>query len=147
MTSILSRPIEILVVEDSPYDAKLIATVFDHASIPNHVQVVRDGVEAIAFLHQEGQYQQMHLPDLILLDLHLPRKNGLRVLAEIKADSRLQHIPVIILTTSNSQADILHCYELEANCYLAKPSTMSEFRETILFIEDFWLKWVKLPLI
>jgi CheY-like chemotaxis protein len=147
MSIVISRPIEILVVEDSPGDAKLISKVLSSAKIPNHLQIVGDGVEAISFLHQEGQYYQMPRPDLILLDLNLPKKNGLGVLAEIRADSQLHHIPVIILTTSDYEEDIINSYELQANCYLTKPKSLLEFQETIALIEDFWLQFAQLPLI
>jgi two-component system response regulator len=106
---------------------------------------VSDGVEAIAFLHQEGKYSQMPRPDLILLDLHLPKKDGLGVLAEIRANSKFHNIPVIILTTSECQEDILNCYQLEANCYLTKPDNLDKFHQTVTFIKDFWLNFAKLP--
>lgn len=145
MKSVIPRAIEILLVEDSPTDAKLIAKVFSHAQITHQLQIVTDGVEAIAFLQQEGIYSQMPRPDLILLDLHLPKKDGLGVLAEIRTNSKFYNIPVIILTTSECQEDILNCYHLEANCYLTKPNNLDKFYETITFLKDFWLNFAKLP--
>jgi CheY-like chemotaxis protein len=145
MNSVIPKAIKILLVEDSPIDAKLIAKVFSEATITHHLQIVSDGVEAIAFLHQEGKYSQMPRPDLILLDLHLPKKDGLGVLAEIRANSKFHNIPVIILTTSECQEDILNCYQLEANCYLTKPDNLDKFHETVTFIKDFWLNFAKLP--
>jgi CheY-like chemotaxis protein len=145
MNSVIPRAIEILLVEDSPTDAKLIAKVFSQAKITHQLQIATDGVEAIAFLHQEGKYSQMPRPDLILLDLHLPKKDGLGVLTEIRANSKFRNIPVIILTTSECQEDILNCYQMEANCYLTKPNDLDKFRETVTFIKDFWLNFAKLP--
>ncbi|MBE9169420.1 response regulator [Pleurocapsales cyanobacterium LEGE 06147] len=139
------RAIEILLVEDSPIDAKLIAKVFSHATITHHLQIVTDGVEAIAFLHQKGKYSHKPRPDLILLALHLPKKDGLGVLAEIRANSKFLNIPVIILTTSECQEDIINCYHMDANCYLTKPNDLDAFCETVTLIQDFWLNFAKLP--
>ena len=146
MNSVILRPIEILLVEDSPSDAKLISKVFTRATIPCHLKLVEDGIEAIDFLYQQGEYNSAPRPDLILLDLHLPKKDGLGVLAEIKADSQLSKIPVIVLTTSDCQEDVLTCYQMDVNCYLTKPNNLQEFKETVTIIEDFWLSFVKLPL-
>ena len=146
MNDVILRPVEILLVEDSPSDAKLISKVFSRATIPHHLELVEDGIEAIAFLYQQGEYRSAPRPDLILLDLHLPKKDGLGVLAEIKSDSQLSKIPVIILTTSDCQEDVVSCYQMEANCYLTKPNNLQEFKETVTIIEDFWLRFVKLPL-
>lgn len=146
MNSVTLRPIEILLVEDSPSDAKLICKFFGRASIPHNLERVEDGIEALDFLYQQGEYGSAVRPDLILLDLNLPRKDGLGVLAEIKANPQLSKIPVIILSNSDSQKDVLSCYQMDANCYLTKPSNLQEFKETINIIEDFWLSFVKLPL-
>ena len=140
------RPTEILLVEDSESDAKLITKVFSRTDITPNFRVVKDGVEAVAFLYQQKPYDKMPRPDIIFLDLHLPKKNGLDVLAEIKSEPRLRNIPVIILTSSASQQDITKCYQMNANCYLTKPSTSEEFCRTIKIIEDFWLNIAKLPL-
>ncbi|MDJ0635123.1 MAG: response regulator [Xenococcaceae cyanobacterium MO_188.B29] len=146
MNSVTLRPIEILLVEDSPSDAKLIKKVFDRATIPHHLEQVEDGIEALDFLYQQGEYGSAPRPDMILLDLHLPKKDGLCVLAEIKADSQLSKIPVIVLTTSHSPKDVINCYQMDANCYLTKPNNLQEFKQTVSIIEDFWLGFVKLPL-
>ena len=146
MNSVILRPIEILLVEDSPSDAKLISKVFTRATIPCHLELVEDGIEALDFLYQQGEYKSAPRPDLILLDLHLPRKDGLGVLAEIKADSQLSKIPVIVLTTSHCPQDVINCYQMDANCYLTKPNNLQEFKQTVSMIEDFWLGFVKFPL-
>lgn len=146
MNSVILRPIEILLVEDSPSDAKLIKKVFDRATIPHHLEQVEDGIEALDFLYQQGEYKSAPRPDMILLDLHLPKKDGLCVLAEIKADDQLGKIPVIVLTTSRCQEDVINCYQMDANCYLTKPNNLQEFKQTVSMIEDFWLGFVKLPL-
>ena len=146
MNSVTLRPIEILLVEDSPSDAKLIKKVFDRATIPHHLEQVEDGIEALDFLYQQGEYRSAPRPDMILLDLHLPKKDGLCVLAEIKADSQLSKIPVIVLTTPHSPKDVINCYQMDANCYLTKPNNLQEFKQTVSIIEDFWLGFVKLPL-
>lgn len=146
MNSVILRPIEILLIEDSPSDAKLISKVFGKATIPHNLERVEDGIEALDFLHKQGEYRSAPRPDLILLDLHLPKKDGLGVLAEIKADSHLNKIPIIVLTTSDCQEDVVSCYQMDVNCYLTKPSNLQEFKETVTIIEDFWLSFVKLPL-
>lgn len=146
INSVTLRPIEILLVEDSHSDAKLIGKVFGRASIPHNLERVKDGIEAIDFLYQQGKYDSAIRPDLILLDLNLPRKDGLCVLAEIKADINLSKIPVIILSNSDCQEDVLSCYQMNANCYLTKPGNLQEFKEIVNIIEDFWLSFVKLPL-
>lgn len=145
MNSSLSKIIEILLVEDSHSDAQLIAKVFERANLTIHLEIVEDGVEALAFLNREGRYSQMPRPNLILLDLHLPKKDGIGVLTAIKTDSNLRDIPVIILTTSDAQEDIINCYKMDANCYLTKPRDLKEFQATIKTIETFWLKCVQLP--
>ena len=146
MNNFLPRPIEILLVEDSLIDIKLIVKVFEQITIPHHLKVVKDGVSALACLLKQGQYHSYPKPDLILLDLHLPRKDGLEVLQEIKSDERFASIPVIMLTASDNHYDIAQCYRKEANCYLIKPSNLQEFEQTIKIIRDFWLQMVQLPM-
>lgn len=141
----LMRPIEILLVEDSPSDADLTIETFNEAKVLNHLHVVEDGVEAMAFLHQQGQYENAPRPDLILLDLNLPRKDGREVLAEIKSDPELHIIPVVVLTTSADEKDVLKAYQLNANCYVTKPVGLEEFIQIVKLIECFWFAAVKLP--
>lgn len=137
--------IEILLVEDSPSDADLALDALRRSKVPNRVHVVEDGVEAIEFVRQRGTYAKHPRPDLILLDLNLPRKNGREVLAELKSDPDLATIPVIVLTTSVADEDILSAYRLHANCYLSKPVDLAQFTALMQSIEDFWLQAVKLP--
>ncbi|MEB3214247.1 MAG: response regulator [Leptolyngbyaceae bacterium] len=145
MTLTDSIPIEILLVEDSPSDAKLTAKTLKKSKILNNLHIVEDGVEAIHFLNQTGNYHTAPRPDLILLDLNLPRKDGRKVLSEIKDDPNLCFIPVVVLTTSDAEEDILRSYSLRANCYITKPVTLKEFIRVIESIEAFWLTIVKLP--
>jgi CheY-like chemotaxis protein len=140
-----ARPIEILLVEDSPADVDLTVEALQDAKVRNHLSVVSDGVEALALLRREGAYADARQPDLVLLDLNLPKKDGLEVLAEIKADPRLRRIPVVILTTSEAEQDILKSYDLHANCYVTKPVDLDRFITVVKSIEDFWLAIVKLP--
>ncbi|MGD1856786.1 MAG: response regulator [Leptolyngbyaceae cyanobacterium] len=140
-----SMPIDVLLVEDSPSDAKLTAKTFQKAKVLNNLHIVEDGVEAMAFLHQDGDYQEAPRPDLILLDLNLPKKDGRKVLAEIKDDPTLCNIPVVVLTTSEAEEDILKSYALRANCYITKPVTLKQFINVVESIENFWLTVVKLP--
>ncbi|TVQ18950.1 MAG: response regulator [Leptolyngbya sp. DLM2.Bin15] len=137
--------IEILLVEDSPSDADLAIEALRKSKVLNHVHVVEDGVEAIAFVRHQGDYINHPRPDLILLDLNLPRKNGREVLAELKSDPDLASIPIIVLTTSSAEEDIRSAYSLHANCYLIKPVNLEQFMILIKAIEDFWLAAVKLP--
>jgi CheY-like chemotaxis protein len=139
-----AEPVEILLVEDNPGDVRLIREALRDARVRNHLQVAADGVEALAFLRKEGDYARAPLPDLILLDLNLPRRNGQEVLAEIKGDERLRHIPVVILTTSAAQQDVLSSYRLRANAYVTKPVDLEQFLNAIAAIERFWLEIVKL---
>ena len=139
------RPIEILLVEDSPGDVRLTQEVFKDTKIRNTLHVVGDGVEAMAFLRREGKYTSMPRPDLILLDLNLPRKDGREVLKEIKGDENLKTIPVVILTISKDEQDILKTYRLHANCYITKPVDFDQFIKVVEQIEGFWLTIVKLP--
>ena len=137
--------IEILLVEDNPGDVRLAKEAFKENGLPNRLSVVGDGVEAMAFLRHEGQYGGAARPDLILLDLNLPKKSGREVLSELKQDADLRRIPVIILTTSKSERDILEAYNLHANCYITKSVDFDQFMDTIKAIEDFWLGPVRLP--
>lgn len=139
------RPIEILLVEDNPGDVRLTMEALREAKVRNRVSVVTDGVQAMAYLRQEGVYAAAARPDLILLDLNLPRKDGREVLAEVKADDRLKHIPIVILTTSRAEQDILRSYGLHANCYVTKPVDFDQFVSVVHSIEDFWLTVVALP--
>lgn len=141
----MTTPIDILLVEDSPSDAKLTAKTFEKAKVLNTLHIVEDGVEALNFLNQVAPYQDAPRPDLILLDLNLPRKDGRKVLEEIKEDPRLQNIPVVVLTTSAAEEDILSSYKLRANCYITKPVTLQQFVRVVESIEDFWLTVVRLP--
>ncbi len=139
------RPVEILLVEDSPSDAELTVEALHDARVHNHLNVVEDGVQAIAFLRQQGRYGQAPRPDLIMLDLNLPRKDGREVLAEIKTDESLKAIPVVVLTTSHADQDVLQAYHLHANCYITKPIDFEQFLEVVRSIESFWLLAVTLP--
>jgi two-component system, chemotaxis family, response regulator Rcp1 len=138
-------PIQVLLVEDSAGDVRLTKEAFKSANPAIHMHVASDGVEAMAFLRQEGTQADSPRPDLILLDLNLPRMDGREVLAQIKADESLKLIPTVILTTSDSEADIVKSYELQANCYLNKPVRLEEFERLVKSINDFWLTTVKLP--
>jgi CheY-like chemotaxis protein len=138
-------PIDILLVEDSLADARLTKRALSKSRVTSTLHVVRDGVEAIAFLHKHAPFADAPRPDLILLDLNLPRKDGRAVLAEIKSDERYRTIPVVVLTTSVAPDDIETCYQLHANCFLVKPVDLEAFTSTILAIEEFWLTRAKLP--
>ena len=139
------KPIEILLVEDNAGEARLAMEAIREGKVNNHVTWVTDGVEAMALLRKEGEYAHACRPDLILLDLNMPRKDGRELLAEIKSDDRFRRIPVVVLTTSQSEDDILKAYHLNANCYISKPVDLDHFMEVIKSIEDFWLTIVKLP--
>lgn len=136
---------EILLVEDNPGDVRLTREAFREGVVVKNLHVVGDGVEALSFLRREGQFKDSPRPDLILLDLNLPKKDGRQLLGEIKADPSLKKIPVLVLTTSQSETDIEHCYNLHVNCYLSKPLDIDEFFEIVESIEEFWLRRVKLP--
>ncbi|WP_310422787.1 response regulator [Chamaesiphon sp. VAR_48_metabat_135_sub] len=140
-----SRPIEILLVEDNPGDVNLTRIALADREINVNLSVVADGVEALNFLHRHGEYHQAIHPDLILLDWNLPRKNGREVLLEIKADEKLQRIPIVVLTTSQSEEDILKAYNLHANCFITKPLDFNHFIHIIQSIADFWFAIVQLP--
>ena len=138
-------PIEILLVEDSPGDVRLTVEALAEAKVTNTLHVVEDGVEAMDFLNRRGRYAAAPRPDLILLDLNLPRKDGREVLAEIKKDPKIKHIPVVVLTTSKAEHDVFRSYSLHANCYITKPVDFDQFIEVVKSIEDFWLSVVRLP--
>jgi len=140
-----SRTIEILLVEDNPGDARLTLEAFKEGKVLNHLSVVTDGVEALAYLRREGIHSAARPPDLIILDLNLPRKSGREVLAEIKADARLKAIPVVVLTTSEDEQDIARAYNQHANCYITKPVDLDQFLRVVQSIESFWLTLVRLP--
>jgi two-component system, chemotaxis family, response regulator Rcp1 len=139
------RPIELLLVEDSEPDVRLTKEALNEAKVKNRLWVVEDGVEAMEFLRNEGRHADVPRPDLILLDLNLPRKDGRQVLSEIKADELLRRIPVVILTTSKNEEDVLRAYDLHANCYITKPVDFNRFMEVVKSVEDFWLTVVRLP--
>lgn len=139
------NPIELLLVEDSEPDVRLTIEALREAKVKNRLWVVEDGVEAMQFLRREGQYADAPRPDLILLDLNLPRKDGRQVLREIKSDDAFKRIPVVILTTSKSEEDVLRAYDLHANCYITKPVDFNRFMDVVKSIEDFWLTVVRLP--
>jgi len=141
----LVQPIEILLVEDSQGDADLARETLADSKVLNSLHVVSDGEEAMAFLRRTGKYSTAPHPDLVLLDLNLPRKSGREVLAEMKADAKLRRIPVVVLTVSKAEEDILKAYDLHANCYITKPIDLFQFVKVVKAIEDFWLTIVKLP--
>lgn len=138
-------PIEILMVEDNPGDVRLTVEALKETKVRNNLNVVRDGAEALAFLRRQGRYETAPRPDLILLDLNVPRIDGRRVLAEIKADADLRRIPVVILTSSQAEEDIIRTYDLQANCYVTKPVDLDQFIKVVQSIETFWLSIVRLP--
>ena len=139
------KAVEILLVEDNPGDVRLTIEAMAEAKVHNNLYTVSDGIEAMAFLRREGQYADVVRPDVILLDLNLPRMDGYQVLAEIKNDEDLKRIPVVVLTTSASDEDILRTYNLHANCYITKPVDLSQFIDVVRSVESFWLSIVKLP--
>jgi chemotaxis family two-component system response regulator Rcp1 len=140
-----NKPVEILLVEDNPGDVRLTMEALKEGRLLNHVSVAEDGVEALAFLRQEGKYANEARPDLILLDLNLPKKDGREVLAEIKEDPELRHIPVVVLTTSTAEQDVLRTYDLHANCYISKPVDFDQFIQVVKSVGDFWFSVVILP--
>ncbi|HEX2208573.1 MAG TPA: response regulator [Longimicrobium sp.] len=145
MTRGASQPIEVLLVEDNPGDVRLTREALRDGKVHNNLSVAPDGVEALAFLRREGKYADAPRPDVILLDLNLPRKDGREVLEEIKADPSLRNIPVVILTSSEAERDIAQAYALHANCYVTKPVDLDQFITVVKSIEDFWFSIVKLP--
>lgn len=138
-------PIEVLLVEDNPGDAQLTRIALEESKISINLNVVEDGVEAMAFLRKQEKYVNAAHPDMVLLDLNLPRKDGREVLAEIKGDEKLRRIPVVVLTTSQTEEDILKAYNLAANCYITKPVDFDQFVKIVQSIENFWFAIVKLP--
>jgi CheY-like chemotaxis protein len=144
-TVFASRPVEILLVEDNPGDARLTVEALREGKIRNNLHHAKDGVEALAFLRREGPHAAAPAPDIVLLDLNLPRKDGREVLSEMKRDARLKSIPVVVLTTSEAEQDIVASYELHANCYITTPVDLDKFISIVKAIEDFWLAVVKLP--
>ncbi len=138
-------PVEILLAEDNPGDVKLTRKALEKGKLVNNLHVVNDGVEAMAFLRREGEHADEPRPDLILLDLNMPRMDGQEVLAEIKEDEQLRRIPVVVLTSSDAEEDIVKSYELHANAYLTKPVDFDGFLEVVQTLEDFWLEVVRLP--
>jgi CheY-like chemotaxis protein len=143
--SVYNGCIQVLLVEDNPGDVRLTKEALKEGKLLNQLTVVGDGVEALLFLRKEGIYADAPQPELILLDLNLPKKDGREVLAEIKADPNLRRIPVVVLTTSSSEEDILKIYDLHANCYITKPVDLEQFMGVVKSIEDFWVSVVKLP--
>jgi len=141
----LDKPVEILLVEDNEGDVGLIEEVFEEAKIRNNLHVAEDGEEAMLYLHGEGKFSGSPRPDIILLDLNLPKKDGREVLREIKEDNNFRNIPVVILTTSNAEKDILRAYDLHANAYINKPLDFDQFIKVVESIGNFWLEIVKLP--
>ena len=139
------RPIDILLVEDSPADVRLTREALKEAKVVNMLHVAQDGIEALDFLRKQGEYAGTPTPDLILLDLNLPKKDGREVLAEIKRDENLKRIPVVVLTTSRAEEDVVRSYNLHANAYVTKPVDLKQFLEVIRAIEAFWLAVVTLP--
>jgi len=143
--AVSGRPVEIFLVEDNPGDVDLTRETLQDCKLLNHMSVVSNGVEAMAYLRREGKYVDAPRPDLILLDLNLPKKDGREVLAEIKADERLRRIPVVVLTTSCAEKDILETYDLHANCCITKPVNLDQFSAVVKAIEEFWFTIVRLP--
>ncbi len=141
----MSDVVDILLVEDNPGDVRLTREALKEAKVRNALHVATDGVEALAFLRREGPFKKAVRPNLVLLDLNLPRKNGREVLAEMKEDPELRRIPVVILTTSQAEQDIIKAYDLHVNCYINKPVDLDQFLQVVRSIEDFWLTVVKLP--
>lgn len=141
----LNRPLEVLLVEDNPGDVKLARRAFDTAHAQAHIHSVMDGEEALRFLYKEGTHAGAPTPDLILLDLNLPQRDGREVLSVVKTDEKLRHIPVIVMTSSESEQDVLHCYQLQANCYVTKPADYERLMETIRLIHAFWFGVVQFP--
>ena len=139
------RPVEILLIDDNPGDVRLTREALKEGKLINNIHVVEDGIEALAYLRKQGKFKNEPLPDFILLDLNLPRKDGRELLAEIKEDQHFKHIPVVVLTTSIAEADIIKSYESHANCYITKPVYMNQFVKIVKGIEYFWFSIVKLP--
>jgi chemotaxis family two-component system response regulator Rcp1 len=139
------RPIEVLLVEDNAADARLVREAFRNNGINSNIRVARDGMEGLAYLRREGEYSGARPVDLMLLDLNMPRKSGFELLREVKGDARLRHIPVVVLTTSGNEADVLKSYELQASCYVTKPFELEQYMAVVKAIKEFWLTIVRLP--
>ena len=144
-TEFYVRPIEILLVEDNPGDAELVLDFLEQSKVRNTIHWVKSGDEAMGLLHNLGQHADKPMPDLILLDLNLPGKDGREVLSEVKADQKLKHIPIVVLTSSKAEADIAGSYNLNANAFITKPVNLEQFVKVVRSIDDFWLSVVKLP--
>lgn len=145
MNMFQNRSIEVLLVEDNPGDVRLTKEALREGKVRNNLYVVEDGVEAMAFLRRQGKYENAVRPDLVLLDLNLPRKDGREVLEEMKGDASLRNIPVVVLTSSQAEQDIVRAYDLHANCYVTKPVDLDQFITVVQSIESFWFTIVKLP--
>lgn len=145
MVSRSGRPIEILLVEDNAPDVRLTKEALKEGKVRNNLAVVSDGVEALDYLYRRGSYANATRPDIILLDLNLPRKDGREVLAEIKADPSLRRIPIVVLTTSSAEEDVIKTYDLHVNCYITKPVDMEQFVSVVKAIDSFWFEVVRLP--
>lgn len=145
MKHVNGRPIEVLLVEDNPGDVRLMVEALKDAKVNNNLSVAINGEEAMAFIRREGAYSDAPTPDLIMLDLNLPKKDGREVLEEIKEDPDFKHIPVVVITTSGAEEDIIKSYSLHANCYITKPVNFEQFIKVVHSIEEFWLTVVKLP--
>ncbi len=139
------KPIEILIVEHNPHDVELVQKILRDVEVKTNMRIAKDGVEALSFLRREGEYANIPRPDLILLELNLPKKDGREVLEQIKSDRSLKSIPVLVLTTSQDKEDVLLAYSLQANCYITKPIDSDQFVRVMKNIEEFWLSIVKLP--
>jgi two-component system response regulator len=145
MTNSSERPIRILLIEDNPADARLLQESLKEAKIYNTLYVAEDGIAAMDFLYRRGKFTDVPSPNVILLDLNLPKKDGREVLKEVKGDADLKHIPVVVVTSSKAEEDIAMSYDLHANCYVIKPLELEQFSKIIKSIEEFWFKIVKLP--
>lgn len=145
MPRLKNQAIKILLVEDNPADVDLIIEIFSESIAPNEIFVAKDGIEAMQFFRREGEFANAPLPDLVLLDLNLPKKDGRQVLAELKADPDFKHIPVVILTSSEAERDLLEAYRLHANCYIAKPGDLDVFLKSLTNVAQFWMELAKLP--
>jgi CheY-like chemotaxis protein len=144
-TTVIERPIEVLLMEDDRTDVQLTRRGFTQSKLNVHLNVVPDGAEGMAFLRREGPYSGAPVPDLIVLDLNMPKKNGREVLEELKESSQLKHIPVIVLSTSSEPRDILQAYQLHANCYITKPTDFEEFLHAVRSVEEFWMALAQIP--
>jgi two-component system, chemotaxis family, response regulator Rcp1 len=140
-----SRPVQILIVEDNPADARLVREVMRDSKVLNEIHWVPDGVEALAFLRGQGKYADAPRPNLIFLDLNMPRKDGREVLAEVKADDRLKRIPIVVMTSSQAEEDVARAYDQHANCYVRKPIDFDQFHLVVKTLENFWFATVELP--